>query len=168
MNTSDCLTACNQAPEEILSQELCGQLDERHISQKRNIDTFGVFNRKRNANAYIMLIVFIIIYPLRAISISFPIGCIPYLKNSYFKNKIMALHAPTQVIGFVMMIGGMALGIRIGHDLDYLNDPVHAHVVIGLIVSALSSFFNPSWAFFSTGISRREVTRVSSPTYIDG
>jgi hypothetical protein len=142
MNTGDCLTTCNQAPE-ILSQELCGQLNERHVSQKRNIDTFRVFNRKRNAHAYIMLIVFIIIYPLGAISIRLPIGRIPYLKNSCLKNKIMASHAPTQMIGFVMMIGGMALGIRIGHDLDYLNHPVHAHVVIGLIVVCAITIFQP-------------------------
>jgi hypothetical protein len=90
-----------------------------------------------------MLIVFIILYPLGAISTHLPIERIPCLKNSYLKNKIMAIHVPIQVIGFVMMIGGMALGIRIGHDLDYLNHPVHAHVVIGLIVVCTIIVFQP-------------------------
>ncbi|RDL30788.1 uncharacterized protein BP5553_10133 [Venustampulla echinocandica] len=47
------------------------------------------------------------------------------------------------MVGFVMMVGGMALGIRIGHDLDYIEHPVHAHVVIGLIVVCTIIVFQP-------------------------
>jgi hypothetical protein len=126
-----------------LNQEICDRSSAREINQKRNIDTFEDFNRKRNAHAYIMLIVFIILYPLGAISVHLPIEHIPYLRNGFLKNKIMAMHAPIQVLGFVMMIGGMALGIRIGHDLDYLSHPVHAHVVIGLIVVCTIIVFQP-------------------------
>src|SRR5258708_1284466 len=133
MNTWRRLTTHNQAPEMIRGQVLCGKLGEGQIHQKRNTDTYEVFNRERNAHAYIMLIVFIILYPLGAISIHLPIQRVPYLKNSYLINKTMAMHVPIQMISFIMMIGGMALGIRIGRDLDYLNHPVHAHVVIGLI-----------------------------------
>lgn len=53
------------------------------------------------------------------------------------------MHVPIQVIGFIMMISGMALGIRISHDLRYLNHPIHAHVVIGLIVSCTIIVFQP-------------------------
>jgi hypothetical protein len=127
----------------ILGQEPRGQVDARETNQKRTVDTFEVFNRKREAHAYIMLIVFIILYPLGAISIHLPIERIPYLKNSYLMNKTMVVHAPIQMIGFVMMICGMALGIRIGHDVNYLNHPVRAHVVIGLIVVCTIIVFQP-------------------------
>lgn len=110
---------------------------------KRDYDTFTVFNRKRNAHACIMSIVFIVLYPLGAISVHLPVSEIPFLKNTYLTQKIMAIHAPIQIIAFVMMIGGMALGIRIAHDLDYLNNPVHAHVVIGLLVVSIIIVFQP-------------------------
>jgi hypothetical protein len=90
-----------------------------------------------------MSIVFIVLYPLGAISIHLPIERIPYLKNTYLKNKVMAMHVPIQLIGFVMMVGGMSLGIRIGHDLGYLEHPVHAHPVIGLLVVCTIIIFQP-------------------------
>lgn len=111
--------------------------------QKRDYDTYIVFNRKRNAHACIMSIVFIVLYPLGAISIHLPIEQIPFLRNTYLKKKVMAIHAPIQVIAFVMMVGGMALGIRIAHDLDYLNHPVHCHVAIGLLVVSTIILFQP-------------------------
>jgi len=132
------------APEMILGQE--GH-DQQDVHQKRDFDTFQVFNRKRNAHACIMSIVFIVLYPLGAISIHLPIDRVPFLKNTYLKNKVMAMHAPIQVIAFVMMIGGMALGLRIAHDLSYLNNPVHAHVVIGLITVCTIILFQPIMGF---------------------
>jgi uncharacterized membrane protein (DUF485 family) len=119
------------------------KLNERDVHQKRDFDTFKIFNRKRNAHACIMSIVFIILYPLGAISIHLPIDRIPYLKNTYLKKKIMAIHAPIQLIGIVMMVGGIALGIRIAHDLDYLTNPVPAHVVIGLLVTSIIIVLQP-------------------------
>ena len=90
-----------------------------------------------------MSIVFIVLYPLGAISLHLPIEHIPFLKNTYLKNKAMAMHAPIQLIAFVMMVGGMALGIRIGHDLGYLEHPVQAHVVIGLLTVYTIIVFQP-------------------------
>jgi uncharacterized membrane protein (DUF485 family) len=127
----------------ILGQEVDDHLNARDVHQKRDFDTFEIFNRKRNAHACIMSIVFVVLYPLGAISIHLPIERIPYLKDTYLKKKIVAMHAPIQVIGFVMMVGGMALGIRIGHDLGYLKHPVHAHVAIGLLVVCTIIVFQP-------------------------
>lgn len=127
----------------ILGQEVHDQLNARDIHPKRDFDSFKVFNRKRNAHACIMSIVFIVLYPLGAISIHLPIHRVPYLKNTYLRNKVMAMHVPIQLIAFVMMVGGMALGIRIGHDLGYLEHPVHAHVVIGLLVVCTIIVFQP-------------------------
>jgi hypothetical protein len=55
----------------------------------------------------------------------------------------MAMHVPIQTTAFVMMVGGMALGIRIGHDLGYLEHPAHAHVVIGILVVCTIIIFQP-------------------------
>lgn len=126
-----------------LNQEVCCRFSAREMDEKRSVDTYEDFNRKRNAHAYIMLIVFIILYPLGAISVHLPIERVPRLKNTFLQNKIMAMHAPIQMLGFVMMIAGMALGIRIGHDVGYLSHPVHAHVVIGLIVVCTIIVFQP-------------------------
>jgi len=131
------------APEMIFGQEVHSQLSEREELEKRSYDTYKIFNRKRNAHACIMSIVFIVLYPLGAISLHLPIQNMPFLKNTYLKNKAMAMHVPIQAIAFVMMIGGMALGIRLGHDLDYLKNPVHAHVVIGLLVVCTIIVFQP-------------------------
>jgi len=127
----------------ILGEEVHGQLNARDVHQKRDFDTYKIFNRKRNAHACIMSIVFIVLFPLGAISIHLPIDRIPYLKNTYLRNKVPAIHAPIQVLGVVMMIGGMALGIRIGHDVGYLKDPVRPHPVIGLIVVSTIIIFQP-------------------------
>jgi uncharacterized membrane protein (DUF485 family) len=118
----------------ILGQNGDSELDARDLHQKRDFDSYKIFNRKRNAHACIMSIVFIVLYPLGAISIHLPIERIPYLRNTYLKKKVTAIHVPIQIIGFVMMVGGMALGIRLGHDLGYLQHPVPAHVIIGLLV----------------------------------
>jgi len=131
------------APEVITGQELHNQLDASDVHQKRSYDTFQVFSRKRNAHACIMSIVFIVLYPLGAISLHLPIERIPYLRNSYLRNKVMAMHVPIQIIAFVMMVGGMCLGIRIGHDLGFLKNPVHAHVVIGLLTVCTIIVFQP-------------------------
>jgi len=132
------------AAELILTQEIRDQQNGADVLQKRSFDDFVIYNRKRNAHACIMSIVFIVLYPLGAIGIHLPIDRIPYLRNSYLRNKVMAIHAPIQIIAFVMMVGGMALGIRIGHDLGYLNHPVHAHVVIGLLVVCTIIVFQPA------------------------
>jgi len=131
------------APEMIVGQEVHTELDSREVHEARSFDTFKVFNRKRNAHACIMSIVFIVLYPLGAISLHLPIEHTPYLRNSYLRNKVMAMHVPIQAIAFVMMVGGMALGIRLGHDLGFLEHPVQAHVVIGLLTVSTIIVFQP-------------------------
>ena len=131
------------APELILGQEAHEQLNAGDVLQKRDSDSYKIFNRKRNAHACIMSIVFIVLFPLGAISIHLPIDRIPYLNKTYLRNKVPAIHAPIQLLGLVMMIGGMALGIRIGYDLGYLKNPVQTHPVIGLIVVCTIIVFQP-------------------------
>jgi hypothetical protein len=92
-----------------------------------------------------MSIVFIVLYPLGAISIHLPINRIPFLRNTYLVKKIPAIHMPIQLLALVMMIGGMALGIKIGQDLGYFASSRHvkAHLVIGFIVCVVLILFQP-------------------------
>lgn len=131
----------------VFAQTLDTKINARDELQKRDDDSYKVFNRKRNAHACIMSIVFIILFPLGGISVHLPITRIPFLRNTYLRNKIMAIHMPIQILGLVMMIGGMALGIRIAHDLDYFSHPVHEHLVIGLIVVCVILVFQPIMGF---------------------
>lgn len=43
-----------------------------------------------------------------------------------------------------MLIGAMALGIKVAQDLYLLSNPVHAHIVIGLFVSSLIILVQPA------------------------
>ena len=131
------------APAAIYALEQQADLQTRDTLDRRAQDTLKIFNRKRNAHACIMSIVFIVLYPLGAISIHLPIARIPWLRNTYLVKKVPAIHAPIQAIGLVMMVGGLALGIKIASDLRYLSDPVHAHVVLGLIVVCTILLFQP-------------------------
>jgi len=135
------------APSLILGSDVLQPRDDSPSSgllEKRSYDSPKILSRKRNAHACIMSIVFIILFPLGAISVHLPINRIPFLKNTYLTRKIPAIHAPIQTIGLVMLIGGMALGIRIAHDLRLLSNPVHAHVVIGLLVASIIILVQPA------------------------
>jgi hypothetical protein len=55
----------------------------------------------------------------------------------------MAIHVPIQILALVMMIGGLALGIRVAHDLGYFMHPVNRHIIIGLIVVCTIIVFQP-------------------------
>jgi len=136
----------NQAPEMIFGNEINSQLDSRDALDKRDfIDTYQVFNRIRNAHACIMSIVFIVLFPLGAIAVHLPTNEIPFIKNTYLKQRILAVHMPIQMLGLTMMTGGMGLGIRMAYDLDYFTQhPTKAHVVIGLLVTTTLIVFQPA------------------------
>jgi len=113
--------------------------------QKRDYDSDKIFNRKRNAHACIMSIVVCVLFPLGGISIHLPISSIPFLRNTYLVKKVTAIHAPIQLLGLVMLIGGFALGIRIAHDIGYFSsyEKVPAHMIIGFIVVLTIILFQP-------------------------
>jgi len=115
------------------------------LEERDFIDSYQIFNRIRNGHACIMSLVFIILYPLGAIAVHLPTDRIPGLRNTYLKQRILAIHVPIQMTAFVMMIGGMGLGIRMAYDLDYfVTHPTPAHVVIGLLVTTTLIVFQPA------------------------
>jgi len=111
------------------------------LQEREFYDTIQIFNRKRNAHACMMSIVFLVLYPLGAISLHLPLP--------HFLRKIRivpSVHAPIQILGLAMMIGAMGLGINIARELDYLSGdiPVPAHVVIGLLATSMIILIQPA------------------------
>jgi hypothetical protein len=114
-------------------------MHESSALQKRQAfdDSYKIFLRKRNGHACMMSIVFIVIFPLGAISLHLPL-------KGVSRRVISRVHAPMQAVGMAMMIGAMGLGIDIAkNDLHYIS-PVHAHVVLGLLVTSLVILLQPA------------------------
>ena len=100
-------------------------------------DTYQIFLRKRNGHACMMSIVFVVIFPLGAISMHLPL-------KGLARRVVTRIHAPIQLLGMAMMIGAMGLGIDIAkNDLHYIS-PVHAHIVLGLVVTSLLILIQPA------------------------
>jgi uncharacterized membrane protein (DUF485 family) len=98
-------------------------------------DSYKIFLRKRNGHACMMSIVFIVLFPLAAISLHLPLRGV---------RVVPFIHAPIQILGLAMMIGAMGLGIDIAkNDLHYLS-PVKSHVAIGLLTTSMIIFFQPA------------------------
>jgi len=78
-----------------------------------------------------MSIVFIILFPLGAMSLHLP-----------FKRAVPYIHVPIQLLGISMMIGAMGLGIDMAkNDLHYLH---HPHAIIGLLATSSIILFQPA------------------------
>jgi len=102
-------------------------------------DPLKIFNRKRNAHACMMSIVFLVLYPLGAISLHLP------LPPSLRKIRIVpSVHVPIQILGLAMMIGAMGLGINIAQDLRMFSGSVPAHVIIGLLTTSTLILIQPA------------------------
>ncbi|ETI21833.1 hypothetical protein G647_05902 [Cladophialophora carrionii CBS 160.54] len=85
-----------------------------------------------------MSIVFIVLFPLGAISMHLP------LRGVRVTTRI---HAPIQILGLAMMIGAMGLGIDIADvDLNFFarDTSTKAHVVIGLLTCSVLILFQPA------------------------
>lgn len=91
-----------------------------------------------------MSIVFIVLFPLGAISQHLP------LKGVRVTSRI---HAPIQILGLAMMIGAMGLGIDIAkNDLNYFSHgQIKAHVVIGLLVTSTIIAIQPAMGLLQHG-----------------
>jgi len=100
-------------------------------------DSYKIYLRKRNAHACMMSIVFIVLFPLAAISLHLPLRGV---------RVVRFIHAPIQLLGLAMMIGAMGLGIDIAkNDLNFFasGSPVRAHIVIGLLTTSTIILFQP-------------------------
>jgi hypothetical protein len=102
-------------------------------------DPIKIFIRKRNAHACLMSTVFLLLYPLGAISLHLPLP--PFLRNI---RIVPYVHAPIQILGLAMMIGAMGLGIDIARELDFFSGSVPAHVIIGLLATSMVILIQPA------------------------
>jgi hypothetical protein len=115
------------------------EISDSSAIQKRQAfdDSYKIFLRKRNGHACMMSIVFIVLFPLGAISMHLPL-------KGRVRRVVTRVHAPIQVLGMAMMIGAMGLGIDIAkNDLHYIT-PVQTHVVIGLLTTSLVILVQPA------------------------
>ncbi|KIW31643.1 uncharacterized protein PV07_03260 [Cladophialophora immunda] len=116
------------------------EAEPEHSLQKRAFyqDGYKIFKRKRNAHACMMSIVFIVLFPLGAISLHLPLRGV---------RVVQFIHAPIQILGMAMMIGALGLGIDIADvDLNYFasSTSTKAHVVIGLLATSALILFQPA------------------------
>ena len=82
-----------------------------------------IYNTTRGAHAAIMSAVFLVLFPLFALTL--------YLPTS---KRVRFIHAPLQVFTIVLMIVGLALGVKLGKTLNELDK---YHQVIGYILVAV-------------------------------
>lgn len=87
-------------------------------------------NTVRTAHAAIMSLVFVVMFPLAALTI--------YLPHT---QKVRLIHAPLQVISIILMIAGLALGVQLGKQISLLDG---YHQVIGYIVFAWMVIVQPA------------------------
>lgn len=82
------------------------------------------------AHGVIMSILFLAAFPLFALTLYLPTA-----------NKVRFVHAPLQGLSVVLLIVGLALGIKLGQKIDELDT---YHQIIGFIVVALLVLVQPA------------------------
>lgn len=99
----------------------------------RGGEYWAFFNRRVTAHAALLIIPFVILYPLSALTIYF----FPSL-------SVMKMHAPLQVFNTCLVIAGMGLGISIAKDINKLDN---YHPIIGLVVISTLLAFQPAMGY---------------------
>ncbi|KIY00819.1 uncharacterized protein Z520_03485 [Fonsecaea multimorphosa CBS 102226] len=99
----------------------------------------------RTAHAVIMPLVFVVMFPLAALTLYLP-----------YSNKVRHIHAPLQVLSLILMIVGLGLGVQLGKQVDNLDG---YHMVIGYILVAWMGVFQPTLGLLQHIHFRRYGTR---------
>lgn len=101
-------------------------------NQGSNGATFssGPSNSVRIGHATIMSLVFVVLFPLSALTLYLP-----------YANKVRHIHAPLQIITIILMIAGLGLGVKLGNQV---NDLDGYHMVIGYLIVAWMVIFQPT------------------------
>ncbi|ETI22811.1 hypothetical protein G647_06887 [Cladophialophora carrionii CBS 160.54] len=89
----------------------------------------GPDNSVRIGHATIMSLVFVVLFPLSALTLYLP-----------YSNKVRHIHAPLQVVTIILMLAGLSLGVRLGHQVDNLDG---YHMVLGYLLVAWMVAFQP-------------------------
>lgn len=99
----------------------------------------------RTAHAVIMPLVFVVLFPLSALTIYLP-----------YHEKVRHIHAPLQVLSIILMLVGLGLGVRLAKKLDEVDK---YHQVVGYIVVAWMVVFQPALGLAQHLNFRRNGTR---------
>lgn len=80
-----------------------------------------------------MTIIFMVLFPIGALSMHLPlkIRIVPYI------------HAPIQIISVLLTILAVAMGISLTNELEFWN-PLRAHVVVGILATGTVLFIQPA------------------------
>lgn len=84
----------------------------------------------RTAHATIMSLVFLVMFPIAALTIYLP-----------FASKVRYIHAPLQILALILTIIGLALGVVLGQRVHQLDA---YHQIIGYIVVGVLIIFQPA------------------------
>ncbi|ETN42631.1 uncharacterized protein HMPREF1541_01788 [Cyphellophora europaea CBS 101466] len=99
----------------------------------------------RRTHGIVMSVTFVLLFPLAALTLYLP-----------FAKRVLLIHAPLQVIGIILMIVGLAAGVRLGKRIDELDA---YHMIIGYIVVAVLILFQPLLGLFQHIYFRRNEAR---------
>ncbi|OAP60230.1 hypothetical protein AYL99_05232 [Fonsecaea erecta] len=99
-------------------------------SSSSTVVSHGSDDNIRTAHAVIMPLVFVVMFPLAALTLYLP-----------YSNKVRHIHAPLQVLSLVLMLVGLGLGVQLGKQVDNLDG---YHMVIGYILVAWMGVFQPT------------------------
>merc|ERR1711939_1222136 len=99
----------------------------------------------RIAHAIVMPLVFVLLFPLSALTIYLP-----------YHEKVRHIHAPLQVVSVILMLVGLGLGVKLANKLDEVDQ---YHQVIGYIVVAWMVFFQPALGLWQHLHFRKKGTR---------
>ncbi|KAI1618064.1 hypothetical protein EDD36DRAFT_425561 [Exophiala viscosa] len=84
----------------------------------------------RTAHAILMPLVFVVLFPLSALTLYLP-----------YNEKVRHVHAPLQVVSIILMLVGLAMGVRLANKLDEIDK---YHQVIGFIVVGWMVIIQPA------------------------
>lgn len=88
----------------------------------------------RRSHGILMSVLFVGLFPIFALTMYLP-----------FTHKVRYVHAPLQLIGSILLIVGMALGIRLGQRI---NDLDGYHMIIGFVVVGTMILFQPAMGIY--------------------
>ena len=94
----------------------------------------GSVDSVRTAHAVIMSLVFLVMFPLAALTLYLP-----------YEQRVRYIHAPMQVVSLILLIVGLAMGLVLGQKVNTLDG---YHQVIGFIVVAAMVLFQPALGIY--------------------
>jgi hypothetical protein len=90
----------------------------------------AVFHGKKIAHGVLMVVAFVLLFPISAL--------ILHLSSS---SNIVRIHGGLQLFALVVAIVGLGLGVSMSRQIQ---DLVHYHVIIGIVVVASLALFQPA------------------------